>query len=307
MKKSKIDFDASVGILQKHIESAQGGVSKDLCILMKKILNEGNARGIRYMLAYYGLDGSVGSTLESIGEQMAGGLTRERVRQIIDTVLGYLKHLEVGAQCLPYKNTVTKFYNLINNSGASFIKLKELESDDYFRNFSSDAKGFIAFLNDAGIKQVVYRGENYIYSEKLSRKEAISLIQDGNKRLRREKTLKKIDLMSKTVTYVPTATRNMLLAYSKEKDIALNRLYENILLSFIKKQPYKCCKDFEKTQSWKARQGKAQWSQVGIYISRDVFDSVKKQVELLDNEVSNMAFISQAFVWFSNNSNELSN
>lgn len=300
MKKSKTDFDAATAILQKHIQTAQGGLEKDLCSLMKKLLNESNARGIRYMIAYYGLETDQGMTLESIGDGMAGGLTRERVRQIIDTALGYLKKIEPSSDQKPYGLTIEKFNNLMGQVGnKGFIELKELTDDSYFKGFNDNTKGLISFLNDAGIRQVVYRGVNYIYPERLDRKKAIALIQDENKKVRRAKTLSKMEAMSKTVTYVPSKTREQLQEYAKQNDIALNRLYEQILNEFMSVTPYKDANDFEKTQSWRARQGKAQWSQVGIYIAKDIFDQVKETASQFEGGVSNMAYISQAFVWFS--------
>jgi hypothetical protein len=110
----------------------------------------------------------------------------------------------------------------------------------------------------------------------------------------------KMAKMAKTVTYVPIDTREFLLADAKRRDIPLNRLYEKVLTQFIGKNPCKSSEDFEKTQSWRARKGKAEWSQVGIYIEKDVFDQVKVAAAKVKPEpISNMSYICQAFVCFS--------
>ncbi len=110
-------------------------------------------------------------------------------------------------------------------------------------------------------------------------------------------------IKSKTVTYVPNQVRNFLLQQSTEKNINLNPLYENILKEFIKNKPFKANKFcFGKTKSWKARNGKAQWQQIGIYINKSIFDLIKKNVEHIKDDlnktVSLMSFICQAFIWY---------
>lgn len=281
-------------------ESAHG-LFGQLLALIKSSLAGNNARGFKYMMHYYGLGGEVGLTLEAIGTDVAQGLTRERVRQIIDSALSVLLRAEAGsaAQC-PYRDTKARFDALLAGSGKSFLRLSEFMAQDYFKGFGSDPKGFIAFLNDAGIRQVVYRGAHYIYPKTLDRREAIEFVQLENKKSRRAKTMDKMSRMAKTVTYVPLETREFLLMDAKRRAVPLNRLYEKVLAQFIAKTPGKCSEDFERTQSWRARKGKAEWSQVGIYIDKDVFDQVKAAAAKVQPEpISNMSYICQAFVCFS--------
>lgn len=298
MKKSKTDFEFATTLLAStHAEA--GGLQGDLSRIMRAALSESNARGLRYMISYYGLGGEPGLTLEAIGEGIAGGLTRERVRQIIDGALSQLKRLESAAAQRPYATTLEKFNAMIAAKQAQFLRLSEFTADDYFSTFKGNAKGLIAFLNDTGIRQVVYRGAHYIYPASMDRKNAICNIQAENKKSRRAKTVEKMECMAKTVTYVPKATRESLLGYARANDMALNRLYEKILADFMEEKPCRESMDFAKTQSWRARQGKAEWSQVGIYISKNVFEQVRGQAASLKPEpVSNMSYICQAFVWF---------
>ena len=101
---------------------------------------------------------------------------------------------------------------------------------------------------------------------------------------------------AKTVTYVPNEVRDHLLSYSEKKNINLNPLYETIINQFIDGRPFeKDSYKFSKTKSWKARKGKAQWQQVGIYIDKDIFNNVKKSVSHIKKDlrknVSMMSFI----------------
>ena len=279
-----------------------GTLRFDLLTLIGSCLTNNNSRGFKYMMHYYGLNGSAGLTLEAIGTEIAGGLTRERVRQIIDGALNVLIRAENGLNAVsqPYKNAHKLFDEMLLSTEQKFLRLSEFVEKNYMDGFGVDPKGLIAFLNDAGIKQVVYRGSHYIYPKTIDRRDAIELVQVENKKCRRAKTVNKMGQMAKTVTYVPQETREFLLKESKLRDIPLNRLYEKILTSFITKSPCKNSEDYEKTQSWRARKGKAEWSQVGIYIEKQIFDEVKvAAAKVKPEQVSNMSYICQAFVCFS--------
>ena len=301
MKKSKTDFDA-VELLIKNKTSADSNITNALMDLIKKNNTESSARGLKYTLSYYGLADGTALTLESIGEKLAHGLTRERVRQVIDHSLGNLlkaERLEVQDK-RPYERVQGAFSSLLASTGQNFAKLSDFEKTLRLGPIAEDKKGLIAFLNDAGIRQVVYREDHYIYPESVTRNEAITLIQASNKKTRRAKTVEKMQGMAKTVTYVPIITREYLLAKSAKDGIALNRMYEQILESFIALHPCSSSADFVKTQSWKARRGKAEWCQVGIYIEKSIFDLVKEHAkQIKPTTVSNMAFICQAFIWAS--------
>ena len=301
MKKSKTDFEQVSAILEaKRAAEPAGSVSGLLLELFGKLNSEGSARGLRYMLAYYGLGNEEAQTLEAIGENLAGGLTRERVRQVIDHCLNSIVKLESAQEPgkKPYEKTIAAFGELMKKSELKFSKLEDFEKELDLGSIAEDKKGLISFLNDAGIRQVVYREEHYVYPEGMARNDAITMIQANNKKARRAKTVEKMQSMSKTVTYVPLETREHLLRESEKQEIALNRMYENILREFMEQKPYKDSGDFVKTQSWKARRGKAEWCQVGIYIEKEVFDQVKACAKAVSpTAISNMAYICQAFIW----------
>lgn len=258
-------------------------------------------REFGFLISYYGLNGEQ-KNLETIGNTQSKVLTRERVRQIINIVVNDLiiKTKESNSFNI-FEFSYNKFLEILD--GKTFIKLNTLIEDDFFNCFQNNHKGLIAFFNDIDIRQVAYRKNYYFYLEKTPRNEAIKEIQKENKSLRRDETLKKMAIKSKTVTYVPNQVRNFLLQQSTEKNINLNPLYENILKEFIKNKPFKANKFcFGKTKSWKARNGKAQWQQIGIYINKSIFDLIKKNVEHIKDDlnktVSLMSFICQAFIWY---------
>jgi hypothetical protein len=262
--------------------------------------HESISRELHFLTLYYGLQGK-SLTLESIGKEQEHPLTRERVRQIIDSVLTPLKQHLSDKYENPYIKSVTLF-NEILGTERLFLRLDELVSHSFFSDFKKNTKGLIAFLNDCGVRQIAYRKSYYFYPSTLDRKEVIAQIQKENKIIRREKTLEKMSLKAKTVTYVPDEVREHLLKFAEKHDSNLNPLYENILTDFMKKKPYmKEDYVFSRTKSWKARKGKAQWQQIGIYIERDIFEQIKEDVKAIKNElhknVSLMSFICQAFVW----------
>lgn len=307
MKKSKVDLEAAQAVLTA--QTAPNTLRGDLTNALKLALTDENARGLHYMIVYYGLGEQKGLTLEAIGEQVAPlgstdkkALTRERVRQIIDNVLYMLLRKEGSAKeghPKPYEKIKALFDATLKNRAFPFLRLSEFVKDPYLLSYENDPKGLVSFLNDAGIRQVVYRNEHYIYPENISRQDAIAHVQAENKKVRRAQTMEKVERMAKTVTYVPKETRSSLSALAKKDKVPLNRLYEQILESFMTDTPYNGSIDFEKTQSWRARQGKAEWQQVGIYIDRELFEKVKNKANTVTPEpVSNMSYICQAFIWF---------
>lgn len=264
-------------------------------------------RGIYFLILYYGFFNEA-LTLEAIGESVKPSLTRERVRQIIYETLNELKAIKSSDnsqtqnefQYNPYHKLNSLFLLSLNDN--YFISFKNLLKIDYFKGFNKNVKGLISILNDCNIKQISYRKNYYFYPPNIDKKTIIKEIQKMNKYIRREDTINKMSLKSKTVTYVPNEVRDFLLQHSIDKNLNLNPLYETILKNFIDEKPYYTPGyEFAKTQSWKARKGKAQWKQIGIYIDREIFDEVKLKVDYIKNNiyknVSLMNFISQALVW----------
>lgn len=277
-------------------------VSLDDTLLKHIALNykdEKHARELHFLTLYYGFQ-SKAMTLELIGQSQEAPLTRERVRQIIDCALKELLTYEGKDYNNPYQYTPKVFDQILGEK--SFLRVEQLLEHEYFAGFKKNIKGLIAFLNDCEIRQIAYRKHYYFYPKRLNRKTIIQAIQKENKVLRRENTLEKMSLKAKTVTYVPDEVRQHLLNFAQKKNLNLNPLYEVILQDFMNKKPYEQPDYvFSRTKSWKARKGKAQWQQIGIYIERDVFNQIKDNVRHIKREpgksVSLMSFICQAFVW----------
>ena len=300
MNKNKSEMDEVKSVIGR-VGPKASGLKAQLLRLIEASLAANNARGFKFMIHYYGLGGEPGMTLEAIGSGVAGGLTRERVRQIIDGALGVL--LKAEGEAGPYATAKSLFEGMLDGGERKFLRLSAFVQTEGVQGFGEDPKGLIAFLNDAGIRQVVYRGAHYIYPKHLNRRKAIECVQAENKKQRRAKTVEKMDTMAKTVTYVPQETREALLAEAKKRGVPLNRLYEKILTAFMESEPCKSSEDFEKTQSWRARKGKAEWSQVGIYIDKRVFDRVREAAGAIrPDSISNMSYICQAFVCFAKGS-----
>lgn len=256
-----------------------------------------NLRELHFLTSYYGLQGKA-FTLEAIGNSQESPLTRERVRQIIDCATQPLKQ---GDESNPYNKSVVIFNEVLGDK--SFLRADELLQHEYFSKFKKNIKGLIAFLNDCNIRQIAYRKNYYFYPSSLQRKSVVAQIQKENKTLRRQQTEEKMSQKAKTVTYVPNEVRDYLLKYSEKYHVNLNPLYEKILLEFINRKPFEHPEfTFSRTKSWKARKGKAQWQQIGIYINKSIFSTVKESVKDikkdLNKNVSLMSFICQAFVWF---------
>jgi hypothetical protein len=262
--------------------------------------NDKISREFHFLTLYYGLQGKA-MTLENIGQAQENPLTRERVRQIIDSVIEPLQSFKSEAYINPYLHSVTVFDEILGTE-RSFLRLEELTENAYFTDFLKNVKGLIAFLNDCGIRQIAYRKNYYFYPSRLERKNVIQDIQKENKNIRREHTLEKMSLKSKTVTYVPDEVRKHLLVFAEKHKMNLNPLYEQILNDFMEQKPYASEEYvFSRTKSWKARKGKAKWQQIGIYIERCIFDNIKDDVQAIKRDlkksVSLMSFICQAFVW----------
>jgi hypothetical protein len=274
--------------------------------LLKEIsehANDKNLRELNFLSLYYGLQGK-SLTLEMIGLTQENKLTRERIRQIIDSAVIPFK--ENNSNDNPFTKSNAIFKEIIGDR--TFIRIEELLANEYFAKFKKNIKGLISFLNDCNIRQIAYRNNYYLYLISFNRKSVVTEIQKENKNIRRENTLEKMSKKSKTVTYVPDKVREHLLNFSHMHKINLNPLYENILNDFIAKKPFNDEKFiFSRTKSWKARKGKAQWQQIGIYINKEIFDEVKENLKNikkdLNKNVSLMSFICQSFVWhYENNS-----
>lgn len=268
--------------------------------LIFEVCNEKTSREFHFLTLYYGLQGKA-MTLETIGQAQEQPLTRERVRQIIDSVIEPLQTYQSNDYLNPYKESSILFEQVLGTE-RSFIRMEELTQNSYFAEFGKNVKGLISFLNDCDIRQIAYRKNYYFYPKRLSRKEVIQDIQKENKTIRRDHTLEKMSLKSKTVTYVPDEVREHLLHYAEVHNMNLNPLYEKILNDFMTKKPYEAPDYlFSRTKSWKARKGKAKWQQIGIYIERTIFDTIKEDVKIIKRDlkksVSLMSFICQAFVW----------
>lgn len=268
--------------------------------LLKEVALKSNLKNLRelhFLTSYYGLQNKA-LTLEAIGNSQESPLTRERVRQIIDSATRPLKEGDLNN---PYQKSQVIFKEVLGER--SFLRAEELLKNEYFSKFKKNVKGLIAFLNDCNIRQIAYRKNYYFYLNILERKSVVAEIQKENKNVRRLQTEEKMFQKSKTVTYVPNEVREFLLTHSEKNHLNLNPLYEKILLDFIDKKPYESQEfTFSKTKSWKARKGKAQWQQIGIYINKSIFLTVKETVKNikkdLNKNVSLMSFICQSFVWF---------
>lgn len=263
------------------------------------VFNDNIARELYFVGLYYGLVDNA-MTLENIGKAQPQVLTRERVRQIIDSVLNKIKNVNISGYDNPFSKTQEIFTNILKDK--SFLRIEDLLEEEYFSGFKKNVKGLIAFLNDCGIRQIAYRKKYYFYLKSFNRKDIVQFIQKENKSLRREKTVENMSHKAKTVTYVPDEVRNHLLNYAQKNKLNLNPLYEEILNNYMDAKPY-VSPDyvFSRTKSWKARKGKAQWQQIGIYIEKDIFISIKNAVTTIKKDlkknVSLMSFICQAFVW----------
>lgn len=294
-------------------ESQPTNLFNYLCRGISEIYSESIARDIYFLCLYYGLIKHPSSkealTLEAIGNTQETPLSRERVRQIVDNTMNKLKKFFVEENSLdknflePYKFTNRYFQQTIATQDTLFLRIEELVVNDFFKEFNNNYKGLIAFCNDCKIKQIAYRKKYYLYPKEVARNEITNIIQQSNKLVRRGETIDKMNQKAKTVTYVPVEVSDFLHHFAETNNYNLNPLYEKILISFIQKKPYVTDKSFSfsKTQSWKARMGKAEWQQIGIYIQKDVFNKVQEATKeaqfYMLRKVSVMSFICQAFIW----------
>lgn len=299
-----IDFLKSDENKIKTIETIKDELIKTISFMYKNKY----VREYYFLIKYYGIYGN-SLTLEQIGMEESSPITRERVRQVIDTIVSGLKTSKLDFKN-PYQHSKELIEDISKKNKRDFVFLNELFDLSEFKCFENNIKGLIAFLNDAGVRQIAYRKEYYFYFEEYKRNDIIKKIQSYNKEIRKKITERKMLLKSKTVTYVPYEIRENLLNYSKKNKINLNPLYEKILTSFIKEVPYnKKGFVFNKTKSWKARNGKADWHQIGIFISKDLYEKICEIViNLKENEynyknLSVMSFICESFVWFFKNKN----
>lgn len=260
-----------------------------------------NEREIYFLILYYGLSVE-GVTLEKIGESREQKLTRERVRQIIYNTLSKLKKINpdinnFGLSCFDKALGENKYISFVN-----------LTKNENFKEFAKSGKGLVSFLNDCNVKQVAYRKKIYFYKQEENRNDIIKLIQTENKISRRASTLANMNKKAKTVTYVPKDIKEFLQKESKVKKLNLNCLYENIMEDFISVSPfYEDNYSFTKTKSWKARKGKAEWAQIGIYMDKKVFNNIKntiKKIEEKNPNISLMGFICQGFMWYKEKMNK---
>lgn len=298
-------FVEEIKNMTRYAEEGRWGkrLSWDMGEAAKKVSDEGGKRGIAFMSEYYGFGGE-GKTLEHIGTTLAGGLTRERVRQIIDATKEKLEIAvaRAGWGKTPYAKLREIYEKAAEKNAGKFAEMSDVEAHSYVKAFEGDKKGLSAILSDAEVRQVVYRGKSYLYPAGTERKTAVLAIQSKKKKERRAKTEAKMDGMAKSVTYVPVETREAMKSEAKKRKMPLNRLYEKVLRDFAEhaRSSGKTSKDFPQTKSWRARQGKAEWSQVGLYIEKKVFDDTRAVAESIG--VSNMSFVCQAFVWFTTKS-----
>lgn len=281
----------------KKIENPQN-LEDSLVKLVSMIHQSSIERELFFIGLYYGLI-SDAHTLDAIGSLQEPSLTRERVRQIIDACVIKLQKKQTDFEN-PYELSKKIFDNILRDE--KFVRLDKVMQNSYFQSFKKNVKGLIAFFNDCDIRQIAYRKKYYFYKKSESRKNIIQQIQKENKVIRRNKTIEKMSLKSKTVTYVPNEIRNYLLDFSKNKNINLNPLYEIILQDFMIHKPY--IQDdfiFSRTKSWKARQGKAEWQQIGIYIDKNIFHEIQNHINYIKKDfnknVSLMSFICQSFIW----------
>lgn len=272
-------------------------------IYQKELINNKNIeREILFLTMYYGIIEET-KTLESIGNDQPQKLTRERVRQIINSTLSLLNISDINPDN-PYYKSKIKIKELLLTSDYKFLPLKDLLETSYFSSFKKNSKGIISFLNDCGIKQITYRKDFYIYLPQENRSDIIKEIQKYQKTLRKNNTIKNMEQKSKTVTYIPNEVKIFLNTKATESKIKLNELYQIIFNDFISKNPYKDLSySFGKTKSWQSRKGLANWEQIGIYIEKNLFNQLKTIVKKLKSQnpkISFMSFISQSFIWYYN-------
>lgn len=281
-------------IIKKTEKLTEQNPYNEILKTIKETINQNNKREMYFVCLYYGILEEA-NTLEQIGETREPKLTRERVRQIIAS--GTSKLLLKNDNFFKIGEATFKKELGDNN----YISCEDLYRREPFKGFLKNQKGLTSYLNDCGIRQVAYRKKIYFYPNTITREAAIKEIQQKNKQSRRAETVANMVKKAKTVTYVPKEVKDFLHIEAKHKKINLNNLYENIMIEFMDASPYIHEEyKFSKTKSWKARKGKAEWNQIGIYMNKEVFNKIKSTLKTMlaqNKNVSLMGFICQGFVW----------
>ena len=280
-----------------------GTVEAGIWSSMDRIKTKKNDRALLFTLQYYGLLGELGKTLEEIGENASPQLTRERVRQLIAAVVNEMQHLEasedddVSLTYKPFKRVRLWFGKKLAKNAASNVSMLELQKESMMVGFAANnVRGISSFLGGANIKTLTVKNCIYLYKEKVGRHIAESDIFFNKKEEKRKATESRRAKLSKTVTYVPPGVRKDVLALCEKNKVHLNRFYEMAIDGFIDSKPWKGHKEyFEKTQSWRARNGDSDWLQVGLLIKNNSFEKAKHRAGKLD--ISLMAFIARAIAW----------
>jgi len=261
-----------------------------------------------------------GKTLESIGANKELGLTRERVRQIINYGVQNIRQSEkkvklndlksIDSSPSPYARVYSYFLLFLKEEKRQFVSLDLFLNNDYFKSLKSHKRGLISLLNDVGIRQILYRNQYYLYqkSDNYTKEELIKEIQGFNREQRHERTLKKMMQMSKTVTWIPNAVRQSLSRISEKLKVKLGGIYELAIEEFKKANLYdlqngknsrsQVCDYFDVLMKDYNNNGTATETQVGVYISREVANIARTEADLCG--ISFMSFLRAAFVWFSN-------
>lgn len=258
--------------------------------------------GTAFMLIelYYGVTSGSGVTLEHIGKRSDVNLTRERVRQIIDSGVRYIQKKETNGLVVPafvevptpYAKALSILNSLMKEGGVGFIHFDLLVKHPYFKGFHSNEKGLISFLNDIGVRHLLYRGIRYLYLNVHKKAVVILDIQKENRIIRNHNTQQKILGMSKTVTWVPKEAQRILKEVSVDYRYKLNKMYELILIDF---KAYVSNGSF-KIQKKSPVANKEELVQVGIYIKKSIASQIKEESK--KHHISYMSFIRNAFIWF---------
>lgn len=305
-KNEKTPFDlAYAGKEEKVLTNNEiGVVVEGLWNNLNRIKTKKNDRSLMFTLQYYGLLGDSGKTLEEIGETATPKLTRERVRQLIGAVVSELQDLEKGDGCAtstlvprPFARVRAWLSQKSIRDGVSNVPLSALKEMTMMKGFGeNNDRGLSSFLSGAKIKTLTVKNCIYMHQDKISRDVAeIDILHDKSVQ-KRKKTEERRAKLAKTVTYVPPGVRNDALLLCENNQVHLNRFYEMVISSFIEAKPWKGFKEyFQKTQSWRARNGESDWVQVGLLIDKKIFEKAKLAARKL--KISLMALIARAIAW----------
>lgn len=240
------------------------------------------ARNISFVRSYYGLapNGSLQKpmTLDEIGKTQNPVLTRERVRQVIESTVAQIRgnaldhsgH-ELAAEDIYGAATrcVQEALALGAKKGYPVVSFSALLALPLFKGFAPSVdgesggdgdtpnhRGLVAFLDHCGFEQVHHRGERYVHHPSVARGHVLELIKKHSKvaslHQRQAKSAQKI----KTVTYVPVDTKDALVSWAGITGQRLNALYERTILDFISSCRTQYLRpDFvpTRTKSWQTR------------------------------------------------------